>query len=191
MVRRMQRELERRLLDRRKGPERRRQGGAPSHAGGTRPDGNHLHPRIERVAGVPSLDAGTQAANPAVVRRAIFALVGVVLIAGAFGIGYYVGSHAEDRHVPNLLGLGTEDGGQAAARRELATVGLRVGKAGRMLCTSDENGLVVQQSPPAGTVVPKGATVNIAIGDDGTHLIGLFPSGSVKSCLPGTQQPAG
>jgi putative component of membrane protein insertase Oxa1/YidC/SpoIIIJ protein YidD len=33
--------------------------------------------------------------------------------------------------------------------------------------------------------------VNIAIGDDGTHLIGLFPSGSVKSCLPGTQQPAG
>ncbi|MGA9160497.1 MAG: PASTA domain-containing protein [Actinomycetota bacterium] len=124
-------------------------------------------------------------------RRALLAIVGVVLIAGAFGIGYYARSHAEDRHVPNLLGLGTEDGGQAAARHELATVGLRVGKVGRMVCASDENGVVVQQSPPAGTVVPKGATVNIAIGDDGTHLIGLFPRGSVKSCLPDTQQPAG
>jgi hypothetical protein len=143
------------------------------------------------VMGVPSLDAGTQAANPAVVRRAMLALVGVALIAGAFWIGYYVGSHAEDRHVPNLLGLGTEDRGQAAARQELATVGLRVGKVGWMVCASDENGLVVQQSPPVETVVPKGATVNIAIGDDGTHLIGLFPRGSVKSCLRGTQQPAG
>ena len=121
----------------------------------------------------------------------MLALVSAVLIAGAFGIGYYVGSHADEKHVPNLLGLGTEVGGQAAARRELATVDLRVGKVGRLVCASDENGLVVQQSPPAGTVVPKGATVSIAIGDNGTHLIGLFPRGSVKSCLPGTQQPAG
>jgi hypothetical protein len=31
-------------------------------------------------------------------------------------------------------------------------------------CASDENGLVVHQNPPAGTVVPTGATVNIANG---------------------------
>lgn len=43
-----------------------------------------------------------------------------------------------------------------------------------MVCASDENGVVVDQTPPAGAVVPKGATVNIAIGDDGTHLIGIF-----------------
>jgi beta-lactam-binding protein with PASTA domain len=125
------------------------------------------------------------------VRRVILALIVVALIAGGFGAGYYVGNRAEDRRVPNLLGLGTENGGQAAALHELAGHGLRMGKVGWMVCTPDENGLVVQQSPPAGTVVPKGATVNIAIGDDGTHLIGLFPRGSVKSCLPGTQQPAG
>ena len=124
-------------------------------------------------------------------RRLLLALVVVALIAGGFGGGYYVGTHADDRRVPNLLGLGTENGGQAAARHELAGHGLRVGKVGRLICAFDENGLVVQQSPPAGTVVPKGATVNIAIGDDGTHLIGLFPRGSVKSCLPGMQQPAG
>ena len=110
-------------------------------------------------------------------------------MSGAFGAGYVVGTHADDRRVPNLLGLGTEDGGQAAARRELATVGLRVGMVGWMRCASDENGLVVHQNPPAGTIVPKGATVNIAIGDDGTHLIGIF--GSVEPCLPGEQQPAG
>jgi hypothetical protein len=67
-----------------------------------------------------------------------------------------------------------EDGGQAAARRELSTVGLRVGEVGWMVCASKENGLVADQTPPAGAVVPKGATVNIAIGDDGTHLIGIF-----------------
>ena len=120
----------------------------------------------------------------------ILTLVVVALIAGGLGAGYYFGTHADDRRVPNLLGLGTEDGGQAAARHQLAGHGLRVGTVGRLICASDENGLVVQQSPPAGTVVPKGATVNIAMGDDGTHLIGLFPRGSVKSCLPGTQKPA-
>jgi beta-lactam-binding protein with PASTA domain len=121
----------------------------------------------------------------------MLAIVGVVLIAGAFGIGYYVGSHAEDRPVPNLLGLGTEDGGQAASRHELAGHGLRLGKVGRILCAPDDNGLVVQQSPPAGTVVPKGATVNIAIGDDGTHIIGGFGTPDLEPCLPGEQQPAG
>jgi beta-lactam-binding protein with PASTA domain len=124
------------------------------------------------------------------VRRLLLALVVVALIAGGFGGGYYVGTHADDSRVPDLLGLGTENGGQAAARHELAGPGLRIGKVGWMVCTPDEKGLVVQQSPPAGTVVPKGTTANIAIGDDGTHLIGLFPRGSVKSCLPGTQQPA-
>lgn len=122
-------------------------------------------------------------------RRGVVVVVAVVLVSGAFGAGYVVGTHADDRRVPNLLGLGTEDGGQAAARRELATVGLRVGMVGWMRCASDENGLVVHQNPPAGTIVPKGATVNIAIGDDGTHLIGIF--GSVEPCLPGEQQPAG
>ena len=116
-------------------------------------------------------------------------LVVFAVIAGAFGAGYYVGNHANDRHVPNLLGLGTADGGQAAARHELAGHGLRLGKVGRLICTPDENGLVVRQNPPAGAVVPKGATVNIAIGDDGTHLIGLF--GTPNPCLPGEQRPAG
>jgi beta-lactam-binding protein with PASTA domain len=119
----------------------------------------------------------------------VLTLVVVALIAGGFTVGYYVGSHADDRRVPKLLGLGTEDGGQAAARRELAAVGLRVGKVGRMLCAPDENGLVVQQNPVAGAVVPKGATVNIAIGDDGTHLTGIFVA--PEPCLPGEQQPAG
>lgn len=118
----------------------------------------------------------------------MFAPVLMALIAGAFGTGYFVGSHADETRVPNLLGLGTGDGGQAAARRELATVGLRVGKVGWMVCASDENGLVVRQNPPAGTIVSKGATVNIAIGDDGTHLIGLF--GTPDPCL-GEQQLAG
>ena len=116
-------------------------------------------------------------------------LVALALLAGVFGLGYIIGTHANDRRVPSLLALGAEDGGQAAARRELATVGLRVGKVGRMICASDENGLVVFQNPPAGTVVPRGATVNIAIGDDGTHVIGLF--GTPEFCLPGEQQPAG
>ena len=141
------------------------------------------------VVNSPGLDAGTLAANPVAVRRAMLPLVVTALIAGAFGIGYLVGSHADERRVPDLLGLGTDDGGQAAARRELATVGLRVGKVGRMMCASDENGLVVHQNPPAGALVPKGATVNIAIGDDGTHVIGLF--GTLDPCLPGEQRPTG
>ena len=122
-------------------------------------------------------------------RRGVVILVALALLAGVFGLGYIIGTHANDRRVPSLLALGAEDGGQAAARRELATVGLRVGKVGRMICASDENGLVVFQNPPAGTVVPRGATVNIAIGDDGTRVIGLF--GTPDFCLPGEQQPAG
>jgi len=113
-------------------------------------------------------------------------LVVVALIAGGFGGGYYVGTHADDRRVPNLLGLGTENGGQAAARHELAGHGLRVGKVGWIVCTSDENGLVVFQNPPAGTIVPKGATINIAIGSHGSRLFGI-----PEPCLPGEQQPAG
>ena len=111
-------------------------------------------------------------------------LVVVALVAGGFGAGYYVGTHADERRVPNLLGLGTENGGQAAARHELAGHGLRLGKVGGMDCTHDENGLVVFQNPPAGTIVPKGATINIAIGSDGRL---WFP----EPCLPGEQQPAG
>jgi beta-lactam-binding protein with PASTA domain len=116
-------------------------------------------------------------------------LVAVAVIAGAFGAGYYVGNHADDRHVPNLLGLETEDGGQAAARYELAGYGLRLGKVGRMICTPAENGLVVRQNPSAGAVVPKGATVNIAIGDDGTHLIGIFAT--LDPCLRDEHRLAG
>jgi hypothetical protein len=67
----------------------------------------------------------------------------------------YVGSHAEDRHVPNLLGLGTEDGGQAAARQELATVGLRVGKVGWIICASDENGLSFSRARQSGPSSPR------------------------------------
>ena len=122
-------------------------------------------------------------------RRGLTYLVALALIAGVFGLGYIVGTHANESRVPTLTGLGTEDGGQAAALRELASVGLRVGKVGVKLCASDENGLVVDQKPQAGTVVPMGATVNIVIGDDGTRLIGIF--GTPEPCLPGTQQPAG
>jgi hypothetical protein len=60
----------------------------------------------------------------------MLALFVVALIAGSFGAGYCFGTHADDRRVPNLLGLGTENGGQAAARHELAGHGLRVGKLG-------------------------------------------------------------
>jgi beta-lactam-binding protein with PASTA domain len=119
------------------------------------------------------------------VRRFLIALVVVALIAGAFGSGYYFGSHGDDRRVPNLLGLGTGDGGQAAARHELAGHGLRVGKVGWMVCTADEIGLVVFQNPPAGAIVPRGATINIAIGSWGR----LFDN--PQPCLPGEQQPAG
>jgi len=60
-----------------------------------------------------------------------------------------------------------------------------------MVCASDEKGLVVQQNPRAGTIVSKGSTVNVAIGDDGTHIIGIFGMGMPEPCLPGVQQPAG
>jgi beta-lactam-binding protein with PASTA domain len=121
------------------------------------------------------------------VRRALLGVGVLALIAGGFGLGYVVGTHTNDRRVPNLLGLGAGDGGQAAARRELAPVGLRLGQVRWKSCASDERGLVVQQNPSAGTVVPRGATVNISIGGAG---IGIF-RGEPKQCLPGKQQPAG
>jgi hypothetical protein len=133
------------------------------------------------------LDADHPAVNLWVVRRTMTGLVIVGLVAGAFGLGYIVGTHANDRPVPNLLGLGTEDGGQAAARRELATVGLRVGKVTWMACAPDERGLVVHQNPQSGFTVPEGATVNISIGGAG---VGLF-SNEHAPCLPGEQTPAG
>ena len=83
-------------------------------------------------------------------RRGLTYLVALALIAGVFGLGYIVGTHAYESRVPNLTGLGTEDGRQAAALRELASVGLRVGKVRVKLCASDENGLVVDQKPQAG-----------------------------------------
>jgi hypothetical protein len=58
-----------------------------------------------------------------------------------------------------------------------------------MVCASDEKGLVVQQNPRAGTIVSKGSTVNVAIGDDGTRI--LFTFGTPEPCLPGVQLPAG
>lgn len=122
-------------------------------------------------------------------RRLLVGLVVVALAAGGFGLGYIVGTRAGRTEVPDVLGLGTQNGGQAAARREFAAAGLRLGRVGRMLCASDENGLVVQQNPPAGTIVSKGSTVNVAIGNDGTHIIGIF--GTPEPCLPGVQQPAG
>ena len=121
------------------------------------------------------------------VRRGLIALAALALIAGGFGLGYLAGTRANDTRVPNLLGLGTTDGGQAAARRELAPVGLRLGQVRWRSCASDERGLVVEQNPSPGTVVPRGATVNISIGGTG---IGLF-SGESDQCLPGRQKPAG
>jgi beta-lactam-binding protein with PASTA domain len=126
-------------------------------------------------------------ANPLAVRRAVIGFALLALVAGAFTLGYVLGAHADDRHVPNLLGLGTEDGGQAAARRALAAADLRVGKVASIVCDTDERGLVVRQNPPPGAMVPAGATVNIGIGGGG---IGLF-SGDPPPCLPGEQTPAG
>ena len=106
-------------------------------------------------------------------RRLLIALIVVALAAGGFGLGYIVGTRADRTEVPDVVGLGTQNGGQAAARREFAAAGLRLGRVGRKVCASDEDGLVVQQNPPAGTIVSKGSTVNVAIGDDGTHIIGI------------------
>ncbi len=144
------------------------------------------HP-IGRCSPVLDLTQATRPATLVLVRRAVLALAVLALIAGGFGLGYLVGTHANDTRVPNLLGLGTRDGGQAAARRELAPVGLRLGQVRWKACASDEGGLVVEQNPSAGTVLPRGATVNIAIGGTG---IGIF-AGGPPQCLPGKQQPAG
>lgn len=124
------------------------------------------------------------------IRRALVVLVAVVLVAGAFGLGYVVGSRSDRTRVPNLLALGTQDGGQAAASRELHQTGLRVGRVRWQLCAQDELGLVVGQAPSPGAVVPTGSAVNIVIGDDGTRIIGLFPD-PLPPCLPGVQLPAG
>lgn len=120
-------------------------------------------------------------------RRALIGVVVVALTAGGFGLGYVVGTRADRTEVPDVLRLGTQDGGQTAARREFADAGLRLGRVGWKVCASDENGLVVQQNPPAGTVVPKGSTVNIAIGGAGIGILSYDP----EPCLPGEQQPAG
>ena len=124
-------------------------------------------------------------------RRVIVALAAVVVLIGTFGLGYVVGTRADRAVVPSMVGLGAQGGGQAAARAKLAQAGLRLGKVQRMLCASDENGLVVRQSLPAGTSVARGSTINITIGDDGTHLIGLFVRDPHQPCVPGKQEPAG
>ena len=117
-------------------------------------------------------------------RAVVLGVVILGLVAGAFAVGYEVGSHAHDRRVPNLLGLGTERGGQGAARSVLNRVGLRVGKVTWGSCTADEVGLVVHQDPPGGAVTPEGSTVNISIGTTG------FGVGVPHPCLPGEQEPA-
>ncbi len=134
-----------------------------------------------------SLDPCTGMANPPIMHRVLMGFLVAVLLTGTFVAGFVVGRHADDRRVPSLLGLGTNDGGQAAARRELAAVGLRIGRVTWVTCASDETGLVVTQNPPSGTVVPQGATVNVGIGGPG---VGLF-SNDPEPCLPGRQHPAG
>ena len=122
-------------------------------------------------------------------RRSFVGLVVGAMTLTAFGLGYVAGQGADDTQVPNLLGSGTENGGQAAAREALTEAGLRLGRVGRSYCAPDEHGLVVRQTPSIGKTVPVDSTVNIVIGDDGTHLIGL--SGTADPCLPGEQNPAG
>jgi beta-lactam-binding protein with PASTA domain len=124
-----------------------------------------------------------------VLRRALIVLVGLGIAAGGYGFGYVVGARADEARVPNLLALGTQDSGQAAATQELHEAGLRVGKVRWQLCGRDELGLVVAQAPSPGAVVPTGSTVNIVIGDNGTRIIGLFPD-PLPPCLPGMQLPA-
>jgi beta-lactam-binding protein with PASTA domain len=117
-------------------------------------------------------------------RRSLVGVVAIVLLVGVFSAGYAVGRRADHTSVPNLVGLGSEGGGQAAARRELATAGLRLGKVGWKVCSSDEVGLVVEQVPPAETVVPDGTTVDVLIGGPG------MLTGAAGPCLPGKQHPA-
>jgi hypothetical protein len=45
------------------------------------------------------------------VRRALIGLVVVALTAGGFGLGYVVGTRADRTEVPDVLGLGTQNGG--------------------------------------------------------------------------------
>lgn len=118
-------------------------------------------------------------------RVAVLAGVVIGLLAGAFGIGYVVGSHAHDTRVPDLLGMGTDRGGQGEARTALNQVGLRVGKVSWRICTADEFGLVVHHDPPGGAVTPQGSTVNISIGTDERTIFG-----TPDPCLPGQQVPA-
>jgi beta-lactam-binding protein with PASTA domain len=125
-----------------------------------------------------------------VFRRALVILVALGIATGGYGLGYIVGTRADETRVPSLLALGTADGSQAAASRALHRAGLRVGRVRWLLCASDELGLVVGQAPSPGAFVPTGSTVNIVIGDDGTRIIGLFPD-PPPPCLPGIQQPVG
>jgi beta-lactam-binding protein with PASTA domain len=125
-----------------------------------------------------------------VLRRALIVLVALGIAAGGYGFGNVKGTRADAARVPNLLALGTQGGGQAAASRELHEVGLRVGRVRWQLCGRDELGLVVGQAPSPGAVIPTGSVVNIVIGDNGTRIIGLFPD-PLPPCLPGLQLPAG
>lgn len=117
-------------------------------------------------------------------RRVVIGLVGAAIVAGAFGAGYVAGTRADHSVVPNLLGLGADGGGQAAARRELGAAGLRVGKVMWKACAYDERGLVVVQIPPAGTIIPDGSTVDVAIGS-----VPMGLEGEPDQCLPGQQTP--
>ncbi|HEX6843607.1 MAG TPA: PASTA domain-containing protein [Actinomycetota bacterium] len=120
-------------------------------------------------------------------RRVVSALIVVVLLAGAFGLGYAIGARRDRSVVPDMLGMGTEDGGQAAARRALKSDGLRLGKVSWRLCAYDEHGLIVVQNPAPGSVVPTGSTVDIQLGSGR----GALGDPEPDQCLEGEQIPFG
>lgn len=120
-------------------------------------------------------------------RRIVSAFVVLGLTAGAFGVGYAIGAHRDRSVVPDMLGMGTEDGGQAAARRALKAADLRLGKVAWRSCAFDEHGLIVLQNPAPGTPIPTGSTVDIQLGS------GYSGAGNPEpeQCLPGEQTPFG
>ena len=122
-------------------------------------------------------------------RLGLIVLVAVLILGGVFVTGYVVGKRADQATVPNLIGLGTDGGGQAVARRTLEPYGLRLGRVYFLRCAADEAGVIVKQVPSAGTVVPTGATVDIAVGTIGGSI--TPGGGQATQCLPGIQQPAG
>lgn len=87
---------------------------------------------------------------------AVLAAVGTVYAIEHWDLLREGAQTAETRAVPQLTGLSEED-----ARANLEAVDLRMIIAGREAASDAEPGTVIQQTPPAGTVLEKGQTVHV------------------------------